>query len=79
MGRVMYDFNKETARYLREELGCQQLINAGNWRSADQVVLDDVERWSYTANEVLGKNHYFSGIHNGLNVGWQILPGQVFT
>ena len=28
---------------------------------------------------MIGKDHYFSGIHNGLNVGWQILPGQVFT
>lgn len=79
MGRVMHDFNKEIARYLREDLGCKQLIMAGNWRSADQVVLDDVERWSYTANEVVAKNHYFTGIHNGINVGWQILPGQVYT
>jgi hypothetical protein len=79
MGRVMHDFNAEIARYLRKELGCQQLVNAGNWRSADQVVLDDVERWSYTANEVIGKNHYFSGIHNGVNNGWQILPGHVYT
>lgn len=79
MGRLMFDFNREIARYLREELGCRQLINAGNWRSADQVVLDDVERWSYTANEVIGKNHYFSGIHNGVNNGWQILAGHVYT
>ncbi len=79
MGRVMYDFNKEMARYLREDLGCGQLINAGNWRTADQVVLDETERWSYTANDVIGKNHYFSGIHNGVNNGWQILAGQVYT
>lgn len=79
MGRVMYDFNAEIARYLREELGCKHLILAGNWRTADQVVLDDVERWSYTANDVVGKNHYFTGVHNGLNTGWQILPGQVYT
>ena len=32
MGRMQYDFNREIARYLREELGCKQLINAGNWR-----------------------------------------------
>jgi hypothetical protein len=43
MGRMQYDFNREIARYLREELGCKQLINAGNWRSADQVILDDGE------------------------------------
>ena len=79
MGQMMYDFDKEIARYLREELGCRQLINAGNWRTADQVMLDDTERWSYTANDVIAKNHYFSGVHNGVNNGWQILPGQVYT
>jgi hypothetical protein len=78
-GRLMYDFDTEISRYLREDLGCKQLINAGNWRTADQVVLDDVERWSYTANEVIGKNHYFTGIHNGVNNGWQILAGHVYT
>ena len=79
IGRLMFEFNSEIAHYLREELGCRQLINAGNWRTADQVILDDVERWSYTANDVIGKNHYFAGLHNGLNVGWQVLPGQTFT
>lgn len=79
LGRLMFDFNRDIARYLREDLGCRQLINAGNWRSADQVILDDAERWSYTANDVVGKNHYFSGLHEGENVGWQIRPGQVFT
>jgi hypothetical protein len=79
LGRLMSDFNKEIARYLREDLGCRQLINAGNWKTADQIILDDVERWSYTANEVIGKNHYFTGLHNGVNVGWQLRAGQVFT
>ena len=77
LGRIMYDFNREIAHYLRDELGCKQLINAGNWSTADHVVLDDVERWSYTANEVIGKNYYFSGIHNGLSLEEQILPGHV--
>ena len=75
----MFDFNREIERFLREDLGCRQLINAGNWRTADQVILDDVERWSYTANEVIGKNHYFTGLHKGVNAGWQILSGQTFT
>ena len=79
IGRLMFDFNREIDRYLREELGCRQLINAGNWRTADQVILDDVERWSYTANEVVGKNHYFAALHKGVNAGWQFLPGQTFT
>ena len=28
---------------------------------------------------MIGKNHYFTGLHNGMNTGWQILPGQTFT
>ncbi len=79
VSRLMFDFNREIARYLREDLGCRQLINAGNWRTADQVVLDDAERWSYTANEVISKNHYFGGLHNGPDRGWRIRAGQVFT
>jgi hypothetical protein len=79
LGRLMFNFNREIARYLREELGCRQLINAGNWRSADQVVLDDVERWSYTANEIIGKNHYFATLHQGANSGWQVARGQTFA
>ena len=79
MGETMYNFNREIARYLREELGCKQLINAGNWRTCDPALVEDVERWSYTANEVLGKNHYFSGQHKGINVGWQILPHHYYS
>src|SRR5579871_666141 len=40
---TMANFNREITRYLRDELGCKQLINAGNWRTADQVILDDAE------------------------------------
>jgi len=79
LGQLMFHFNREIARYLREELGCRQLINAGNWRTADQVILDDIERWSYTANEVIGKNHYFTTLHQGVNSGWQIARGHTFA
>lgn len=79
IGQLMFDFNREIEHYLRNDLGCQQLINAGNWKTADQIVLDDTERLSYTANQVIGKNHYFEGLHKGVNVGWQILKGQTFT
>jgi hypothetical protein len=40
---TMKEFNAETARYLRNDLGCKQLINAGNWRPADPVKLFDVD------------------------------------
>ncbi len=75
---TMADFNREMARYLREDLGCRQLINAGNWKTADTLRLDDVERWSYTANEVLAVNRYYSPVHIGPDQGWRINPGDTF-
>lgn len=77
--RMMYDFNKSIAEYLRRDLGCKQLINAGNWKTASAVRLNDQERWSYTANEVDAVNHYFGGVHQGANNGWAIVNGDKFT
>lgn len=76
---TMYDFNKKMATFLRNELGCKQLINAGNWRTADTARLNDAERWSYTANEVLAVNRYFGGLHVGKNNGWAVENGDEFT
>lgn len=76
---LMRTFNADMERYLRDELGCKQLINAGNWKSVDPVLCDDAERYSYTANQVIGKNAYYSALHAGINTGWQILSQQVYT
>jgi len=76
---TMHAFNQEIARYLREDLGCQQLINAGNWKTADTVALNDAERWTYTANEVSAVNRYFSGLHLGKHRGWAILDGDQYS
>lgn len=79
LGEAMYDFNREMARYLREEIGCKQLINAGNWKTADEVLLNDVERWSYTAADVVAVNRYYTGIHTGPRAGWDFDDGDHFT
>lgn len=76
---TMYRFNQEMARYLREDLGCKQLINAGNWKTADTTRLNDVERWSYTANDVLAVNNYYSPVHIGPDRGWRIDRGDHFV
>jgi hypothetical protein len=79
LGEAMRGFNLEIARYLREDLGCRQLINAGNWKTADEVVLNDVERWSYTVGDVISVNRYYTGIHNGPRAGWSWDVGDTFT
>ncbi|MGD0090450.1 MAG: hypothetical protein ABSE73_11070 [Planctomycetota bacterium] len=77
--RRMYDFNKTIAEYLKNDLGCKHLTNAGNWRTADNVILLDGERWAYTATDVMAVNRYYTGIHQGPNAGWAICNGDKFT
>ena len=40
------------------------------------VKLNDVERWSYTANDVLAVNRYYDPIHIGPDRGWRINAGE---
>lgn len=76
---TMYNFNEEMAEYYREQLGCKQLINANNWKTADPIRLYDAERWTYTANEIIASNSYFNGgFHKGPYDGWRIDPGDTF-
>jgi hypothetical protein len=72
-------FYAEMADFYRKELGCRQLLNASNWVTADPVKLNDTERWTYTAMDVLAVNRYTGGLHVGANNGWRIDPGHHFT
>ena len=72
-------FYTDIANYYRKDLGCKQLINTSNWITADPVRLNDLERWTNTATEVLAVNKYTGGVHTGDNNGWRIDPGHHFT
>ena len=73
------NFYAMMVKFYRDELGCRQLINASNWITADPVRLNDVERYTDTAADVLAVNKYFTGIHDGKNSGWRVDPGDHFT
>ncbi len=76
--RTQYDFYREIHDYYRNTLGCRQLINASNWRTADQARLNDLERYTYTACEVEAVNRYFDPGHMGENSGWRIDTGHYY-
>ena len=75
---TMRAWNEEVERYLRDDLGVQQVVNAGNWRTADPLRLNDLERYSYDANAVVGLNRYTNGHHKGEHEGWAITTGDVY-
>jgi hypothetical protein len=73
-------FYADIVAYYRDTLGCRQLINACNWRTVDPIRLDDVERWTYTAADVIAVNRYYNGgMHVGDGSGWRIDPGHHFS
>ena len=73
------DFYADMVRFYRSELGCKQLINPCNWVTADPEKLNDIERWTYTAGDVLAVNKYYNGgPHVGDNNGWRIDPNHYF-
>lgn len=80
---TMHQFNTEIAEYIRGELGCKALINAGNWHTANEVKLLDLERWSYSANEVMGVNKYVDCVHinpsENHKAGYLVSKGDYFT
>lgn len=72
-------FYSEIREYYRS-LGCKQLVNANNWKTASSTLLFDAERFTNTACEVIAVNRYFDPGHTGgPNVGWRIDPGDYYT
>ena len=70
------NFYAEAGRYLRKDLGCRQLLNATNWRTANDERLKDIERWTYAALDIDAENEYYGSDyqHVGENNGYRIDP-----
>jgi len=60
-------------------IGCQQLINASNWKTASPTRLFDAERWTNEVCDVMAVNRYYSPNHIGDNSGWRIEPGHQYV
>jgi hypothetical protein len=75
---TMRGFYGDIGRYLRDELGCRQLVNAGNWRTIDNPRMLEAERYTYTANEVMGVNTYFASEHRGPQRGFRVNVGDTY-
>lgn len=79
LAETQYRFYTDITAYYKKDLGCKQIVNASNWVTADPIRLNDIERWTYTAADVLAINKYTGGVHTGDNNGWRIDPGHHFT
>jgi len=70
-------FYEEVYNHLRE-IGCQQLINTTNWKTANSARLLDAERYTNAVADVMAVNRYFDNGHVGPNRGWRFEPGDTY-
>ena len=71
-------FYAETAAYMRTELGARCLVNCSNWTVSDPAMLDAIEKWTYTAGDMMDRHGYFDREHKGDAAGYSVAPGQTF-
>ena len=80
---AMHAFNEDIQHFVHDELKCPVLIQANNWQTANQTRLLDLERWSYTSNDLVGVNRYFMGQHTNPTLpaasGFAIKEGDLYT
>lgn len=75
----MRGFYEKAIRHFRKECRYEGLVSCGNWHVADPAKLDALERYCYTAGDVIDHHGYFDHGHTGDAASWSVRPGQEFT
>lgn len=71
-------FYGSTRRFLRNELGLKCPVVASNWHTADPRFLGPLERFTYTACDVIDQHGYFSPPHEGEGSGYSVRRDHTF-
>jgi hypothetical protein len=72
-------FYEKAVEHFRAHLGYEGLISCSNWQTADPVVLDALERYTYTAGGVIDRHGYFGGPHTGDGASYSVRVGHTFA
>lgn len=71
-------FYESTVAWLRSECGLKAMVSCSNWKTADETMLDALERWTYTAGDVLCRNDYFGPVNVRKPQFYAINAGDVY-
>jgi hypothetical protein len=74
----MRGFYEQAAKYFREKCGYKGLVSCSNWHVTDGSLLDALERYCYTAGDVIDHHGYFDHGHKGENANWSVRKGHTF-
>jgi len=82
MAHIQREFNAEITRFLRDECGYDGLVCSNVWRTADPLTLMDIERYTYTVNDVIDNHNYMSATHvnptEGHRASYTVDAGDLF-
>ncbi len=83
MAKQQRSVYEEFYDHYKNTIGCQQLINTTNWKTASSLYLYDAERWTNAAADVIAVNRYVSPTHVNLTNpsydGYRIDPGDYYV
>ena len=74
----MRGFYEKAIDQFRAEGHYEGLVSCGNWHTADARMLDALERYCYTAGDVIDRHGYFSPPHAGDASSYAVRTGQQF-
>jgi len=73
------NFYADTVRYYKRDLKVGGLVSCSNWHTADADMLDALERWTYTAGDLVDRHGYFGGPHKGDGASYSVRVGHTFA
>ncbi|MBI1337436.1 MAG: hypothetical protein GC164_10795 [Phycisphaera sp.] len=73
--QLQHGFYESASKYLRDELNFRGLINCSNWQTSDPSLYDALERYTYTAGDVIDQHGYFQGKHTGEGHDYSVRVG----
>ena len=71
-------FYQDTVSYIKKDLGYRGLVSPSNWHTADANMLDALERYTYTAGDVIDKHGYFGPQHKGEGASYSVRVGHTY-
>lgn len=78
LAQTQRGFYHDMTRYLKDDLKYGGMVVASNWHVADARTLDALERWTYTAGDVIDRHGYFNGKHEGDGASFSVREGHTY-
>jgi hypothetical protein len=71
-------YYERTVKYIKRDLGYGGLVACSNWHVTDAARLDALERYTYTAGDIIDRHGYFSGEHKGQGASYSVGVGHTW-